>query len=182
MRSFSLHFSLIGFSFICYSALFSLNSYIFSNLDFSAGVNWVFLPAGLRLLLTLVMVENAAIGITLASLVFGLNGYFVNDWITGVGAGLISGLAPYIAYRLVIHKYHLKTNLSNMEPRSLILCILVFSVISPVFHQVWFVSRNYTNDFFSSLGVMVLGDLLGSLIVIYGARLFISLYKMLKKK
>lgn len=177
MRTLLLHISLIGFSFICYSAFFSLNNYVFSSWHFSTGVNWIFLPAGLRLLLTLVMAEDAAIGITLSSIVYSLTDSFATDWITGLGAGILSGLAPYIAYSLVLKKYHLKNNLSNIELRSLILCIFVFAIISPIMHQVWFVSRGYTSDFLSSLSVMMLGDLLGSLIVIYAAKLIMSIFK-----
>lgn len=170
MNPLFLRLTLIGFSFICYFGLFSLNTLFFSNSEFSTGVNWVFLPAGIRLLLTLVLAEDAAIGISLAAISIGLSDFFENDFITAIGAGILSGLAPYIAYRLVVKQYSISHNLSNMNNRNLILCIVLFALISPLLHQVWFVSRGYTTDFLLSFAVMMVGDLLGSLLIIYSAK------------
>jgi hypothetical protein len=170
---------LIGFSFLCYFAFFTVNTFFFSNSHFSAGVNWFFLPAGLRLLLTLVLAEDAALGISLASMVISFSDFFKDDLITGFGAGILSGLAPYIAYCLVIKQYGIGHNLSNINYRNLFLCIVLFALISPLMHQVWFVSRGYTTDFLSSLTVMMVGDLLGSLLIVYSAKSLIFLRKIM---
>lgn len=179
MNPLLLRTTLIGFSFLCYLGFFSLNTIFFSNSHFSTGVNWIFLPAGLRLLLTLVLAEDAAIGISLSSIVIGFSDFFKDDLITGFGAGLLSGLAPYIAYSLVIKQYAISHNLSNMNYRSLFICIVLFALISPTMHQVWFFSRGYTTDFLSSLSVMMVGDLIGSLLVVYFAKSLIFLRKVL---
>lgn len=179
MHPLLLRIILIGFSFLCYFAFFSLNTFIFSNSHFSTGVNWIFLPAGLRLLLTLVLAEDAAIGISLSSMVISFSDFFKDDLITGFGASILSGLAPYIAYILVIKQYAIRHNLSNINSQNLFICIVLFALISPLLHQVWFVSRGYTTDFLSSLTVMMVGDLLGSLLIVYSAKSLIFLRKIM---
>jgi len=52
---------------LTYSALFYFNSWLTSSLIFSSGVNWIYLPAGLRLFLTLIFGLPAALGIAFAS-------------------------------------------------------------------------------------------------------------------
>lgn len=178
MNPLFLRLILIGFSFICYFGLFSLNTLFFSNSEFSTGVNWIFLPAGIRLLLTLVLAEDAAIGISLAATSIGLTDFFEDDFITAIGAGILSGLAPYVAYRLVVRQYDISHNLSNMNHRNLFLCIILFALISPLLHQVWFISRGYTADFLSSFSVMMAGDLLGSFLIIYSAKSLIFLRRI----
>lgn len=179
MHPFFLRLALIGFSFICYFGFFSLNTIFFSSSEFSTGVNWVFLPAGIRLLLTLVLAEDAAIGISLAAISIGLSDFFENDLLTAIGAGILSGLAPYLTYRLVVKQYEISPNLSNMNYRNLFVCIILFALISPLLHQIWFITRGYTSDFISSFSVMMVGDLLGSFFVIYTAKSFIFLRRVL---
>ena len=48
---------------VAYFSLFQLNSYFFSSSGFSEGVNWIFLPSGLRLVFILLFVESGAVGI-----------------------------------------------------------------------------------------------------------------------
>jgi hypothetical protein len=44
-------------------------------------------------------------------------------------------------------------------------------------HQVWYSLHNKDGLFFEALGVMIIGDLIGTLIVIYLAKAAIFLYK-----
>ena len=48
--------------------LYRINDWLFGNLEFTEGVNWIFLPAGFRVLLVLVMGLPGAVGIFLGNL------------------------------------------------------------------------------------------------------------------
>jgi len=52
---------------LSYTILFYANNSLTSELVFSLGVNWIYLPAGLRLFLTLIFGLPGAMGIALAS-------------------------------------------------------------------------------------------------------------------
>lgn len=155
---------------------------LFEASNFSAGVNWVFIPAGLRLLLVLIFGIYGAIGVSVASIYIGLDGFFPNDPLTALVSGLISGFSPYIARAFVINKTRLSDSLNNLGPKSLLICICIFAFISPLFHQIWFYTKGYTDNFGASLGVMIIGDLIGSFIVVYAAKSLISMKQFLPAK
>ena len=168
--------TLISIAAILYAASFLINSYVMGSFSFSLGVSWVFLPAGLRLLLTLLLDKNGAIGIAIASIAISL-GFYFEDLILGIGAGVISGLAPYIAKLLVFPDSDSNRDLSQLDAKKLLNCVFVFSVVSPLMHQAWYSLHNKDGSFFEDLGVMIIGDLIGTLLVIYLAKAGIFLYK-----
>ncbi len=172
---------LIILSALLYAASFGLNAYFMAIFSHSVGVSWIFLPAGLRLLLVLLLGESGAIGIVLASSTIGL-GFFFDDFILAIGAGFISGFAPYVARYLVFKTIGLGSDLSKLNGNQLLNCIFIFSIISPVLHQAWFSWLIPGNVFFDNLGVMIIGDLIGSLIIVYCAKAFIFLYKKKSNK
>lgn len=159
-----------------YAVSFLINSYVMASLSFSLGVSWIFLPAGLRLLLTLLLDKNGALGIAIASIAISL-GFFFEDPILGIGAGIISGLAPYVAKLLVFQDTDLKQDLSQLDAKQLLNCVFVFSIVSPLMHQAWFTLHDHNKSFFEDLGVMIIGDLIGTFIVIYLAKTIIFFYK-----
>ncbi len=168
--------ALISIAAILYAASFLINSYLMDSFYFSLGVSWVFLPAGLRLLLTLLLDKNGALGIAIASIAISL-GFYFEDPILGIGAGIISGLAPYIAKLLVFSDKDSSRDLSQLDSKQLLNCVFVFSVVSPLMHQAWYKLHNQESLFFEGLGVMIIGDLIGTFIVIYFAKAVIFLYK-----
>jgi hypothetical protein len=168
--------ALISIAAILYAVSFLINSYVMGSFSFSLGVSWVFLPAGLRLLLTLLLDKNGALGIAIASIAISL-GFFFDDPVLGIGAGIISGLAPYIAKLLVFSEKDSGRDLSQLDSKQLLNCVFVFSVVSPLMHQAWYSLHNKASSFFEHLGVMIIGDLIGTLIVIYLAKAAIFLYK-----
>ena len=168
---------LIVISALLYALAFGINSFLMDSLTFSVGVNWIFLPAGLRLLLTLLFGFSGAIGIALASVLIAINFYFQHDLISGIGAGLIGGLAPYFANLFVFKNMSLTSNLETLDGNKLLNCIFIYSLISPVLHQAWFYIRGINDNFIEHVGVMFIGDLVGTLIIIYLAKLAIQSFK-----
>ena len=169
---------LIGVAALLYTACFLINAHIMAPLEFSIGVNWIFLPAGLRLLLTLLLGFSGALGISLASTLLSIFLYFPEDPLTAIGAGIISGLAPYAAKFLSFKDLKITSNLSNLDGSKLLNCIFIYSLTSPILHQTWFALRGLNHhNFVESLGVMVIGDLIGTAIIIYLAKGIIFLIR-----
>lgn len=154
---------------LAYGVLFEVNTLLFSTLTFSAGVNWIFLPSGLRLAFILVFGLGGALGIALASTLASLF-FFDGNWPFSVVTGLISGGAPLLARRFCADFLGLGADLKGLDGWGLLKMAVVFAVVSPLLHQLWFLSQGVTEDFVRSTLVMALGDLLGSLVVLYLAR------------
>lgn len=152
---------------VAYAFLFYFNGWITSSLVFGLGVSWIYLPAGLRLFLTLIFGLPGALGIAFASFLISYYGDFPHELTTCIGVGLISGFAPYLARFFVFSNLRLEPDLSNLNFPKLIACILIYSLLSAGLHQWWFSTMaledaGSVNHFL----VMFAGDVLGSLLLI----------------
>ena len=179
MPPISRNFIFIGIVAAAYTATYALNDWLFKEVEFTQGVAWVYLPAGIRLICTLLLGEIGVIGILLGSLITStLFKLFPNDLITTVGYSLISALAPYFAYRFTLQELRLERNLTNLTTTNLLICILLYGLCNPVLQLLWFVVRRVSTDFLPSMIVMSIGDLTGSLVVVYAIKFLLSFVKL----
>ena len=174
----------IGFSTsaLFYALLFYANDYLTSELVFGLGVNWIYLPAGLRLFLTLVFGLSGAFGIALASFLISYYGDFPHDLTLCFGVGLVSGFAPYIARVFVLRNIQLQPDLSNLSLQKLIACILVYAFLCAGLHQLWFAAQGLEDSgTFNHFLVMFVGDVFGSLLLISVIKYSLDLLKQTRK-
>ncbi len=167
---------------LTYGTLFYINSWLASSLTFSVGVNWIYLPAGLRLFLTLIFGLPGAIGIALSSFLISYCGALSDDLTVCIGTGLISGFAPYIARIFVLRNIDLAPDLSNLDLPKLLICILVYAGLSAGLHQFWYSTVDLDdsgtmNHFFA----MFTGDVLGSVLLISLIKYSLDFLKRFKK-
>ena len=168
---FSQAFQASVISALAYASLFYINSLLTSELVFGLGVNWIYLPAGLRLFLTLIFGIPGAIGISLSSFITCYYGVFPQDLTTCIGIALISGFAPYLARFFVVKNIHLAPDLSNLSLQNLSICILIYALFSAGLHQWWFTARGLENaGAIHHFLVMMLGDIFGSILLIAGIK------------
>jgi hypothetical protein len=167
---------------MAYTLLFYLNGWLTNNLVFGLGVNWIYLPAGLRLFLTLIFGLPGAIGISAASFLISYYGAFQQDLTTCVGIGLISGFAPYLARYFIFSNLRLESDLSNLNFQRLIACILIYALLSAGLHQWWFSTLGLADT--GSLNhfvVMFIGDVLGSLLLISLIKYYLDLLRKFRR-
>jgi hypothetical protein len=157
-----------------YAALFELNTLLFSAFSFSTGVDWIYLPSGLRLAFVLVFGVWGALGIILASIAIDFIHYFNADVTTAVVTGLISGASPLLARTICVDRLGLNKDLTNLTTGKLLNAAVIFSVLSATLHQLWFTFRGHTENFISSAAVMALGDLTGAILILYLAKYLFS--------
>lgn len=152
---------------LAYAGLFYLNDWLTSHLVYGLGVNWIYLPAGLRLFLTLIFGLSAATGIAIASFFICYVGDFPPELTTCIGVGLISGFAPYIARIFVLSNVKISPDLSDLSWPKLAMCILIYALLSAGLHQWWFAVRGLDETgSFNHFVVMFLGDVFGSILLI----------------
>ena len=167
---------------LAYAFLFFINSWLTNDLDFGLGVNWIYLPAGLRLFLTLIFGLPAAIGISIASFLISYYGEFPHDLTLCIGVGLVSGFAPYLARIFVISNVGLESDMSNLSFQKLLICICVYAALSSGLHQWWFSTAALENTgSVNHFLVMFIGDVLGSLLLISLIKCIIDLLKKTRK-
>jgi hypothetical protein len=151
---------------LLYSALFFFNDWLTETIKYDLGVSWIYLPAGLRLFLILIFGLSGAIGIAAASFAISYFGVFPPDLVTCIGIGLISGFAPLLAKWVVVSNIPINNDLSNLSIQKIILCIVIYALMSSGFHQYWFVLRDLESGSINHFLVMFIGDVAGSILLI----------------
>ena len=167
---------------LLYSALFFLNDWVTETVKYDLGVSWIYLPAGLRLFLILIFGLAGAIGIAVASFAISYFGVFPPDLVTCIGIGLISGFAPLLAKWLVVSNISINNDLSNLSIQKIILCIIVYALMSSGLHQYWFELRDLESGSLNHFLVMFFGDVAGSILLIAVIKFSIDLVKRSKPK
>jgi hypothetical protein len=167
--------SMILATIIMFVLMLVLNEWIFTRLEFARGINWIYLPAGIRLLSTLLFAEAGAIGLLIVSWLVCFFYFFPDDFIRSFMGGILATLAPYFVYHFAERVYGFNTSLANLTSKRLLVLIAAYAIASPLLHHIWFALHGDIEHMFSGFFVMVIGDLMGTLIVIYTMKLVLSL-------
>ena len=167
---------------IAYFYAFKLNFYWFELFEFSAGVNWVFLPSGLRLLFVLVLLETGAVGITAASLFINYTLGSPDAHVFNFGTALISGGAPYLARHIAVNFLKLNPQLSGLTAAGFFKISVMFAFLSAALHQVWFYWHGHSDNWLSGTFVMGIGDWFGTVLVLAFASLMIKGYQCMSDR
>jgi hypothetical protein len=123
--------------------------------------------AGIRLLSTLLLGADGALGLLLASWVVNFCYFFPNDPVRSFVGGIIATAAPYAVYRLARETYGLKASLSNLTAGRLVILIVAYAIAGSLLHNIWFYLQGDAQNITSRFLAMFVGDLAGTVIVIY---------------
>ena len=162
---------------LLYAVLFFANDWTTRYLEAAPGVNWIYLPAGLRLFLVLIFGLSGALGIVISSVLITLYRDLGDDYLSIIGIGLISGLSPLLARYLTIRNLKISPDLSNLNLPIIAACIVIFALISSILHQLWFWLMDIPSGSFPNTIVMITGDIVGAVLLIALIKVCIDLYK-----
>lgn len=143
------------------------------------GINFVYLPAGLRLLLVLLLGGAGALGILIANPVLFLLVIGPGTPLEIATNSLAVAFVPYFAVRLCAAGLRIEPSLGGLRPWHLPIMSLAVSVASPLLinHNFLLFGRHPAADFVHNTTSMMVGDFLGCLLVIATARLAIWAYR-----
>lgn len=158
--------SVVGTALFFIASLWA-NQEIFTHSEFVRGVNWIYLPAGVRLLGTLLLGVDGALGLLLASWAVDFFYFFPNDPVRSLVGGIIATVAPYAVYRLAREIYGLNASLSNLTAGRLMILTVGYAIAGPLLHNIWFYLQGDAQRIVSRFFAMFVGDLSGTVIVIY---------------
>lgn len=160
---------------LAYYVFFVLNQHLFSVLTFSTGTTWVFLPSGVRLFAILLFVQWGALGVIAGGIGLAFSQPTIGgDPLTFAVATCLSGLAPLLARQICLGTNELRADLNALSPVGLLRITLIFSAISAALHQTWFAWRGLSPDVLTGFLVMFIGDVLGTLLLLYAAKIALS--------
>lgn len=167
----------IVISAILYMTFFYFNQYITTPLEQAKGVSWIFLPAGLRIFITLILDYSGALGLSVASLLINYVGFFESDFTSTIGIAVICGIAPLLGRHFVIHNLKVQADLSNVSLKQLLATIIAYSLLSSGLHQIWFATRGLDSGGWNHFIAMFCGDVAGSILFVALIKYGIDLVK-----
>lgn len=153
---------------VIFVGFFQFNDWVFSIFEHSKGINWVFLPAGFRLILVLLLGLPGAVGLMLGS-------WFI-DWELIQGAnpwmgflnGVAGGLTPWLVMKLLHQRRWLSDQLHSLNAAQLLNLILISSAATAVAHQlIWWLLDRPNNNIWLDVWPMFIGNVLGALLMLY---------------
>jgi hypothetical protein len=160
-----------------YMAFFYFNQAITAPLEEAKGVNWIFLPAGIRIFITLILDYSGALGLAIASLLINYIGFYQLDFTSTLGIAVICGVAPLLGRHFVIHNLKVQPDLSNISLKQLIVIIVAYSLLSSGLHQLWFAARGLDSGSWNHFIAMFCGDIAGSILFVAVIKYGIDLLK-----
>jgi len=167
--SFRINLCMIAGTLFLHGGLMVLNELFFRSTEFLAGIGWIYLPAGTRLLCTLLFGRAGMLGLLISGWLACYWYYFPGDAIRGTTGALAGAVGPYLVYMIARREYGLRAALTNLTPARLLACAVGCSVASPLLHHLWF-SVHGDGNLLPGFLVMCVGDLAGTLIVLYTAK------------
>jgi hypothetical protein len=165
---------MVSATIVLFLTMLAANEWLFRRLEFAPGINWIYLPAGMRLVCTLLFAEAGALGLLIVSWGVSFFVFFPDDHERAFVGGIIASLAPWLVYRAARHCYGLQASLANLTSGRLLVLSVAYSIASPLLHHLYFASQGQ-QGLLRSFAVMFVGDLLGTLIVLYSAKGLLSL-------
>ncbi len=158
--------------FVCF---FEFNNWIFSSFQYNEGINWIFLPAGFRVILVLTMGLPGAIGLMLGSWFIDSASFTATGWFFPFLNGVVSGMTPWLVMKYLIHLGWLEPQLRQMTASRLLHVTLVFSAASAMSHQlVWWSLEKPNVNIWVDVWPMFVGNALGALLMLYGMKFVID--------
>lgn len=154
----------VGITIVAFIVLNWINEAFFLQFEHSSGVNWVFLPAGIRLLATLLFGFAGFIGLLLASLYLNFH-HFAFHEVRALSGAVAAAGGPYFAYLFAKHWFDLGPRLRNLTLGRLLFTGLLCGVVNPVLNHAFVWVHTGTLDW-AALLVMMVGDIAGILIVL----------------
>lgn len=156
-------------------ALFQLNTWLFSDAKVSGYISWVFLPAAIRMLAVMIGGWAGAFGLFVGALVTNI-AFIEYEPLNVVTLAALSSVGPLLAAYLCTRWLRLPNDLSGLNRSQL----LVFAVAGAVFnvfpHNMYFYLTGVSSDAWSGVVPMFVGDLVGTLVVLYLASFLIRLF------
>jgi hypothetical protein len=172
---------IVATSFVLWSVAELVHETYLPQTRWVAGVDLVYFPSAIRLLLLLVGGAAAAVGIAISNMLSVGSDFSLESPILITVTAFYTAFAPLFGLWVTLKLLRLERGLKNLEGRHLPLLCLGTSVISAVLHSVYFdfMQGSPSSNIIERTVAMALGDFTGSLIVVYSLSLFIRFYRSL---
>lgn len=165
---------------LLYVLFFRLNDWLFSAFEHAQGINWVFLPAGFRVLLVLTLGLPGALGIFCANLWLDADEFGPDNALMLLLIAVASGFGPWVVMRWMESCQWLDRQLGNITAARLLGFVLAYAVFNALAHQfIRWGFRVTEGQPWLDLWPMIVGDALGALLILYAVKYSLPWWRQL---
>jgi len=160
---------------VLFVSFFQLNEWLFLIFEHSKGINWVFLPAGFRVILVLVLGLPGALGLMLGTWYIDLELIQGQGTFLGLMNGVSGGLTPWFVMKYMHKQKWLGQQLQQLNATQLLNLTLVSSAASALSHQlVWLMLERPNLNIWVDVWPMFFGDVMGALLMLYSFKFLLD--------
>jgi hypothetical protein len=159
---------------LAWFVLFHLNTWLFSRIHLTGFISWIFLPAAIRMLAVMVGGWSGALGLFLGAILTNLSVLKYEPFNIVILAGL-STLGPLVAFNLCTRWLKLPQDLAGLQYSQLLVFAVAGAIFNTIPHNLYFYFTGLSPDAWSGIVPMFVGDLSGTLIVLYLTSLVLRL-------
>jgi hypothetical protein len=170
MKSFSQNFKLFVILTLGYGIFYFANNLCTEFLYLTPGAHLVHLPSGVKILMTLVTGPIGALAIFIVSNIWGVTFHFPGQFGLVFALSIGSAGVPWLVCKICSEKFQLDGDLSNLTLRSLLTISLGYAIFNSFVTQSILYLGGQSQDLWSGLEVMFLGDVTGILLIVSLAR------------
>lgn len=151
---------------LLWTLLFELNHWLFSSVEQTPFISWMFLPAALRVLAVLLLGWRGVAGLFLGALLThrpeqGL------DLLDTLALPALSAGTPWLAVLCARRWLGIAPDLSGLSFGQLWVIATLGAVSSTALHNAYFSTRSAGHDWLAGFLPMLAGDMLGTLVLLY---------------
>lgn len=154
--------------------LFRLNRWAFSSIDVTVFISWIFLPAAIRMLAIMVCDWVGALGLFAGALITN-QADPTGGVVDGLVLAFLSATGPLLAFWCCTRLLGLSPTLTGLTAKQLLVFAVVGALLNAVPHNIYFYLSDRMTSPIEGLIPMFLGDLLGTMVVLYVASLALRL-------
>jgi hypothetical protein len=163
------HLEYVAFTTVIFLGMNWVNELVFSGFEYSNGISWMFIPAGIRLLATLLFGFAGFEGLLLASIYLNFFHFNFHDDVRAWSGAVAGALGPYLAYLFAKHWFFLKPRLKGLTVPRLLFTGVLCGFMSPIFHHAFMWVETGLVDW-PGLVAMIAGDMAGIFVVLLMAK------------
>ena len=177
MSTFLQNFKLLAILTLGYGVFYFANNLCTDFLYLTPGAHLVHLPSGIKILMTLIAGPIGALAIFIVSNIWGVMHPFPGQFGLVFLLSIGSAGVPWLVCQICSDRFHLDGELSNLTLSSLFTISLSYAVLNSLVTQSIIYLAGQSQDLWSGLEVMFLGDVTGILLIVSMARWVTNLRK-----
>lgn len=161
--------------------LYLFNTWLFAAFAKSASISWIFLPAAVRMLSVMLLGWPGVLGLFAGSMI-------VCQWVLGLETGdsvarsALSAIGPMLAYLCCRRWLGIADDLRGLRGRQLLVFAFAGAIFNSLPNNLYFYWIGLAETPFEGVVPMFVGDMVGTLLTLYGAAALLRLLSRAQRK